>query len=62
MLIRKDWFTCCKNCDKRYLGCHDRCEEYRTQKAQKEQIASERRKQVELDRLFFAGFKKGEQK
>lgn len=24
--------TCCKNCDKRYVGCHAKCEKYKTEK------------------------------
>ena len=24
--------TCCKDCKKRYLGCHDRCEQYQKEK------------------------------
>lgn len=24
--------TCCKNCDKRFVGCHSQCKEYNEQK------------------------------
>lgn len=24
--------TCCKNCDKRFVGCHAQCKEYNEQK------------------------------
>lgn len=24
--------ACCKDCDERYSGCHDRCQEYQKQK------------------------------
>lgn len=29
--------TVCKNCTKRYLGCHDKCSDYQTNKAQYKQ-------------------------
>lgn len=36
---------CCKDCTKRYLGCHDKCEEYQRQskehKERKEKVAKE---------------------
>lgn len=31
----------CKDCTKRYLGCHDKCEEY--QKIKKENVESKRK-------------------
>lgn len=29
----------CKDCDKRYIGCHDRCESYQKFKAERELIS-----------------------
>lgn len=26
------YITCCKDCTKRYSGCHDKCDEYQKQK------------------------------
>jgi len=29
--------TCCRGCEKRYLGCHDHCEDYKAFKAEIEE-------------------------
>lgn len=30
--------SCCKDCEKRYLGCHDSCEDFKDFKKQKKLI------------------------
>lgn len=37
--------TCCKNCDKRFVGCHAQCKEYNEQK--KELAVAQELKRVE---------------
>ena len=37
--------TCCKNCDKRFVGCHAQCKEYNEQK--KELAVAKELKRVE---------------
>lgn len=40
---------CCKDCDKRHLGCHTQCETYKEQKKNFEETKAEWRKQKELE-------------
>lgn len=28
---------CCKDCEERYLGCHSKCEQYKAEKAKREE-------------------------
>lgn len=36
---------CCKDCTKRTLGCHSKCEEYLAEKAKRQELNDKRRKE-----------------
>lgn len=39
----------CKNCENRYLGCHDHCKEFKAYKQEKEEI----KRKYKLDKLKY---------
>ena len=47
-----EWFYSCKGCvaPKRYPGCHDHCQEYQTQKAERDRVkaAYDREKEISM--------------
>lgn len=43
---------CCKECKKRYMGCHSKCEDYLAAKAENERIKEEKHKQSVTDGYF----------
>ena len=42
----------CLGCDKRYLGCHDHCEEYKHAKAEAEKAKKKRKEETEFTRAI----------
>lgn len=38
------WYAGCKNCDKRYIGCHSECEDYQNYKNELEDMKAKIRK------------------
>ena len=44
--------TPCKECAKRYLGCHDHCEEYQAARAEYENIKNAAHANEELNRYI----------
>lgn len=50
--LRKEKTMVCKNCDRRYPGCHDNCEDYQQEKHERdvlnEKIRRERQSAMEV--------------
>lgn len=42
----------CKDCKKRYLGCHDKCDTYQNFKKECLEISEERKKRQTADEYF----------
>lgn len=38
------WYAGCKNCNKRYIGCHSECEDYQNYKDELEDMKAKIRK------------------
>ncbi len=41
-VLGESTITCCKDCNKRYVGCHCDCDEYKKQKKEYEEIKLKR--------------------
>ena len=50
---RGRFIDCCKDCRERFEACHDRCERYKSAKAEwdnrREKIKAEKRKAIAID-------------
>jgi len=42
--------TCCKDCAKRYLGCHDKCEDYLKQRKELDELNKKIKAQKQAER------------
>lgn len=45
--------TCCKDCKKRFPGCHDYCETYLEEKEEHEQVRMKARREKDADNDFY---------
>lgn len=43
---------CCRNCETRYLGCHDKCSIYKAQRAEQDAIEKKRRDSNDIEYQF----------
>lgn len=48
--------TCCKDCEKRYPGCHDYCEDYLDEKEQDEKLKAKIRKEKQAEDDYYAAW------
>lgn len=48
--------TCCKDCKKRYLGCHDYCETYLDEKEKHDQLRKKIYKEKQADNDYYEAY------
>ena len=51
-------FVCCRDCPKRYVGCHSECEEYLQAKEEREKKRLKIRQEKDLEIYHEASIKK----